>query len=84
MGTKIMVLTLADIDVGIKVEVVSYEGESLYEFKFISLGILPGDQVVIQSKSLLGGPIAIKHGDQNFFALRKDYAKKIIVKKLGV
>ncbi|MBC7715211.1 MAG: ferrous iron transport protein A [Rhizobacter sp.] len=78
-----MSLTLADVDVGIEVEVVSYDGEGLYEFKFISLGILPGDHVVIQSKSLFGGPMAIKHGEWNFFALRKDYAKKIIVKKLG-
>ena len=79
-----MSLTLADIEVGMKVEIVSYEGEGLYEFKFISLGILPGDHVIVQSKSLFGGPLAIKHGDWNFFALRKDYAKKIIVKKLGL
>jgi Fe2+ transport system protein FeoA len=78
-----MSLTLADIEVGTKVEVVSYEGEGLYEFKFISLGILPGDQVIVQSKSLFGGPIAIKHGEWNFFALRKEYANKILVKKLG-
>ena len=79
-----MSFTLADIEVGMKVEIVSYEGEGLYEFKFISLGILPGDHVVVQSKSLFGGPLAIKHGDWNFFALRKDYARKIIVKKLGL
>lgn len=75
--------TLASIDVGTKVEVVGFEGESVYEFKFISLGILPGDHIVIQSKSLLGGPLTIKHGDWNFFALRKNYANKIIVKLLG-
>jgi Fe2+ transport system protein FeoA len=79
-----VILTLADIEIGAKVEVVSYEGQGLYEFKFISLGILPGDEVIVQSKSLFGGPIAIKHGEWNFFALRKDYAKKIIVKRLGV
>lgn len=78
-----MSFTLADVEVGTKVEVVSYEGESHYEFKFISLGILPGDHVVIQSKSLFGGPIAIKHGEFNFLALRYDYANKIIVKKVG-
>ena len=77
-----MSLTLADIEVGIKVEILSYKGESQYEFKFISLGILPGDLVVVQSKSLFGGPLAIKHGDWNFFALRKEYAEKIIVKKV--
>ena len=77
-----MSLTLADIEVGTKVEVVSYEGQNLYEFKFISLGILPGDQVIVQSKSLFGGPMAIKHGEWNFFALRKEYAKKIIVKRV--
>lgn len=79
-----MSLTLADVEVGTKVEVVGYEGESLYEFKFISLGILPGDYVEVKSKSLFGGPIALKHGEWNFLALRLDYANKIIVKKLGV
>ncbi len=77
-----MSLTLADIEVGMKVEIVRYEGEGQYEFKFISLGILPGDHVVVQSKSLFGGPLAIKHGEWNFFALRREYANKIIVKKL--
>ena len=79
-----MVFTLADVEVGTKVEVVSYQGESLYEFKFMSLGILPGDEVIVQSKSLFGGPIAIKHGEWNFLALRKNYAEKIIVKKVKV
>lgn len=77
MGRK-----LSDISVGRQVEVVGYEGETAYEFKFISLGILPGDKVIVQSKSLFGGPLAIKHGDWNFFALRKDYAEKIIVKEI--
>ena len=74
--------SLSEVEVGKKVVVVSYEGESSYEFKFISLGILPGDIIIVKSKSLFGGPIAIKHGDGNFFALRKSYAKKIIVKDL--
>ncbi len=73
---------LSEIKVGSQVEVVGYEGESAYEFKFISLGILPGDKVTIQSRSLFGGPIAIKHGDFNFLALRKTYAEKILVKEL--
>lgn len=71
---------LASMSVGEEVEVVSYQGESSYHFKFISLGILPGDHIVIRSKSLFGGPITIKHGESNFFALRKEYAEKIIVK----
>jgi Fe2+ transport system protein FeoA len=74
--------SLAEAEIGTKLEVVSYEGEGIYEFKFISLGILPGDIIVIQSKSLFGGPLAIKHGEFNFFALRLLYAKKIIVKKV--
>jgi len=75
--------TLADYSIGDKVEVLHFEGESHYEFKFISLGILPGDKLEIQSKSLFGGPIAVKHEDSNFLALRLDYAKKIVVKNLG-
>lgn len=73
---------LSDVLVGMEVEVIGYEGETAYEFKFISLGILPGDKIIVQSKSLFGGPLAIKHGESNFFALRKNYAEKIIVKLL--
>lgn len=76
--------TLADVKTGVVVEIIGYEGESHYEFKFISLGILPGDKVRVQSKSFFGGPISIKHGEFNFFALRFDYAKKILVKQVGV
>lgn len=78
-----MSYTLADVKPGNVVEIIGYEGEGHYEFKFISLGILPGDLVTVQSKSFFGGPISIKHGDFNFFALRKDYAKKILVKQAG-
>ena len=79
-----MITTLADVKPGSVVEIIGYEGESHYEFKFISLGILPGDLVTVQSKSFFGGPISIKHGDFNFFALRRDYAKRIIVQQAGV
>jgi Fe2+ transport system protein FeoA len=75
---------LSEIKVGTQVEVISYEGEVAYEFKFISLGILPGDRILVKSKSLFGGPISIKQGDYNFFALRKKYADKIIVKEIKV
>lgn len=78
-----MSYTLADVEPGNVVEIIGYEGESQYEFKFISLGILPGDFVTVQSKSFFGGPISIKHGEWNFFALRYNYAKKILVKKAG-
>ena len=78
-----IVSTLADFKVGDVLEVIQFEGESQYEFKFISLGILPGDKLEIQSKSVLGGPISVKHEGAIFFALRLDYAKKIIVKNLG-
>ena len=79
-----MNLKLSEIKVGTKVIVSSYEGELSYQFKFISLGILPGDQIIVKSRSLFGGPISIKHGEYNFFALRKNYADKILVKKLEV
>ena len=75
--------TLADFKTGDLLEVIKFEGEGQYEFKFISLGILPGDKLEIQSKSLFGGPISIKHEGSSFFALRLNYAKKIIVKDLG-
>lgn len=76
--------TLADVKPGTLVEIIGYEDAGFYEFKFISLGILPGDLVSVQSKSFFGGPITIKHGEFNFFALRFAYAKKILVKKAEV
>lgn len=79
-----MSYSLADAGPGSVVEIIGYEGDSHYEFKFVSLGILPGDKVTIQSKSFFGGPISIKHGEFNFFALRLEYAKKILVKKVEV
>lgn len=79
-----MSYSLADAGPGNVVEIIGYEGDSHYEFKFVSLGILPGDKVTIQSKSFFGGPISIKHGEFNFFALRLEYAKKILVKKVEV
>lgn len=82
-GHGSVVHTLADCKVGDILEVINFEGESQYEFKFISLGILPGDKLEIQSMSVLGGPISVKHEEASFFALRLDYAKKIIVKNLG-
>ncbi len=77
-----MSYSLADVRAGSAVEIIGYEGSGDYEFKFISLGILPGDKITVQSKSFFGGPISIKHGEFNFFALRFDYAKKILVKKV--
>jgi Fe2+ transport system protein FeoA len=77
-----MEFKLSDAKKGTTVEVVKFEGEENYEFKFISLGILPGDIISIQSRSLFGGPICIKHGERNFFALRKSYASKVIVRSL--
>lgn len=82
-----MSYSLADVKPGVAVEIIGYDGDGDgdgdYEFKFISLGILPGDKVTVQSRSFFGGPISIKHGEFNFFALRFNYAKKILVKLVG-
>jgi len=47
--------------------------------KILELGILPGDTVEILGKSFFGCPVAVKHGESNFFALRKDHAQFILI-----
>ena len=45
-------------------------------------GILPGDQLEITAISSLGGPIAIRHRNNHFVALRKDHANFIQVQEI--
>lgn len=70
-------MTLDSADVGQKARLLDFkENESVY-LKFISLGVLPGDEIEVLGKAPFGGPISLKHGDDIFFALRRSEAKKI-------
>jgi len=41
------------------------------------MGILPGDELEVITRSVFGSPIYLKHSRSNFFALRKNQAKFI-------
>lgn len=75
-------MTLNDITVGQTVALADFsENQSVY-FKLISLGLLPGDQVLIMGRAPFGGPISIKHGSETFFALRRSEAVQVQVKPI--
>ena len=72
-------MSLDAIEVGQSVKIHSLD-ESNDDHKYLlSLGVLPGDVLKVTAKGTFGGPISCKHENQSFFALRRDYAKKVIV-----
>lgn len=72
-------MVLSNIKTGNKVKIVKFN-ESL-ETKAIltSMGIIPGDELEVVSKSPFGSPIFFKHNLNNFFALRRSQADLIEV-----
>ncbi len=76
-----MTKPLNQAKVGSKVEITSFSEDNETRSKLLSLGIMPGDQIEILSKAILGGPISCQHmNNKTFFALRRSYAKHILVK----
>ncbi|MBH47816.1 MAG: iron transporter FeoA [Halobacteriovorax sp.] len=73
-------MTLNDIKVGDTVCLDDFSHNQSVYFKLISLGLLPGDQVIVMGRAPFGGPISIKHGSETFFALRRSEALKVQVK----
>lgn len=76
-------MTLDNAKVGDNIKIIGPHFKDQDQMHLISLGILPGDKIKVIGKSLFGGPISCKHQDNTFFALRKEYASKIIVKKVN-
>lgn len=73
-------MTLNDIKVGDIACLDDFSNNQSVYFKLISLGLLPGDQVVVMGRAPFGGPISIKHGSETFFALRRSEASQVQVK----
>ncbi|MBC7474687.1 MAG: ferrous iron transport protein A [Candidatus Sericytochromatia bacterium] len=71
---------LSQIKIGEKVTIISFMKDLETKSTLISMGILPGDELEVISKSIFGSPISFKHGQNNFFALRSNQAKLIEVK----
>ncbi len=70
---------LSQVKIGEKVTIISFMKDLETKSTLISMGILPGDELEVISKSIFGSPISFKHGQNNFFALRSNQAKLIEV-----
>lgn len=71
--------TLNEVESGQSVKLVDFSKDSSLHFKFLSLGLLPGDPIKVIAKAPLGGPITVRHGHSVSFAIRRSDAKLIIV-----
>lgn len=74
---------LMELKKGFKAKIISINDESDTKMKLYSLGVLEGDTLELTNVALLGSPIALKHGNGNFFALRKEEALQIEVEILS-
>jgi Fe2+ transport system protein FeoA len=70
---------LSEVKVGQKVKILGITKGLEHQSTLIGMGILPGDILEVTSKALLGSPITIKHGENNFLAIRKYEASFIEV-----
>lgn len=68
---------LSEAKIGEKVRITSFNINLETKGTLISMGIIPGDELEVVSKSPFGSPISFKHGLNNFFALRKNQAELI-------
>lgn len=73
---------LSQIEIGKKVKIKSINSNLESRSTLAGLGILPGDQLEVISKSIFGSPIYLKHGENNFFALRKNEASMVVVEPI--
>ena len=70
---------LSEVRIGEKVRIINFMKNLETKSTLISMWILPGDELEVISKSIFGSPISFKHGQNNFFALRSNQAKLIVV-----
>jgi len=68
---------LSNAKEGDKVRILRYHNNLESKTLLIGMGILPGDELEVLSKSVFGSPMYFKHTRSNFFALRKNQAKFI-------
>ena len=75
-------MSLDQIKVGQQVKIEDLDETGNQHKYLISLGVLPGDILKVVGKGTFGGPISCKHENETFFALRRDYAKKVFVSNI--
>jgi len=68
---------LSEARIGEKVKISDFKKSLETKSTLISMGILIGDELEVISKSPFGSPISFKHGENSFFALRKNQANLI-------
>lgn len=72
-------MTITDLKSGQKATLVNLGTDTTIHLKLLSLGLLPGDEITVLNKVPFRGPLSIKHGHKNYFALRYKEASHIEV-----
>ncbi len=72
-------MTITDLKTGQSATLINLGDDPAIHLKLLSLGLLPGDRITLLNRVPLRGPLSIKHGDTNYFALRYQEASHIEV-----
>ncbi len=70
-------MTITDLKTGQKAILKNLGTDSSIHLKLLSLGLLPGDEITLLNRVPFKGPLSIKHGKINYFALRHKEASHI-------
>lgn len=77
-----MEIELAKLKAGQSAKLIQITDNPALHIKLLSLGLLPGDTLKVVSCAPFGGPISVRHGGGNAFAIRLVEAKQILVKEV--
>jgi Fe2+ transport system protein FeoA len=72
-------MTITDLETGQQAILINLGTDSSIHLKLLSLGLLPGDEITLLNRVPFRGPLSIKHGKTNYFALRFQEAAHIEV-----
>ncbi len=73
-------LRLSDVEIGKKVKIVKISGDPRVKSRLLSMGLLPGVELVVERVAPLGDPLEVRVKDYKI-SLRKDEAGAIFVEK---
>ncbi len=74
-------MTITDLKTGQSATLLNLGDDPAIHLKLLSLGLLPGDKITVLNRVPLKGPLSIKHGNTNYFALRFKEASHIQVEQ---
>jgi len=72
-------MKLSELQIGCKAIVQKISGGHEMKEKFLSLGVLEGDEIELLGRALFGGPSAFRLGIGQVFALRREHDEFIEV-----